>query len=121
MVASGELAKDAVYTHPQRNLIYRSLGHQTVEMDIFHENLQDGDVLLLCSDGLWEMTRDSSIEQILGSSQTASEMTDQLVHLALKGGGADNIGCLVCKCCMEDVAGMQTVLISLAPEVFARA
>jgi serine/threonine protein phosphatase PrpC len=109
LVARGDLAPDAVYTHPERNKIYRSLGAtSTVKVDIFYEQLQDGDILMFCSDGVWEMIRDEKIEQILATPLTAGGMADHLVHLAIQGGGLDNIGLVVSQF-QINVAGMETV------------
>jgi serine/threonine protein phosphatase PrpC len=67
-----------------------------VEVDTFVVPLPTNAVLLLCSDGLWEMTRDHRIEEILASPWgNASSMINQLMRLAHHGGGADNIGCIV--------------------------
>lgn len=112
MVARGDLAPDAVYTHPERNKIYRSLGATpTVRVDLFYEQLQDGDVLMFCSDGVWEMIRDEKIEQILAAPLSADNMAEHLVHLALQGGGLDNIGLVVSQF-QINIAGMQTVEMS---------
>jgi len=93
LVEAGVITPDEVYTHPKRNEIYRSLGHQsTVKVDTFSVPLQLGDVLLLCSDGLWEMTRDSTIEHIMESTlPDVSQTCDELRQAALEGGGKDNI------------------------------
>jgi serine/threonine protein phosphatase PrpC len=93
LVEAGAITPDEVYSHPKRNEIYRSLGHQsTVKVDTFSVPLQVGDVLLLCSDGLWEMVRDSAIENIIESTlPDVSQVCDELRQAALDGGGKDNI------------------------------
>jgi serine/threonine protein phosphatase PrpC len=93
LVEAGAITPDEVYSHPKRNEIYRSLGHQsTVKVDTFSVPLQVGDLLLLCSDGLWEMARDSTIERILESTlPDVSQACDELRQAALEGGGKDNI------------------------------
>ena len=116
LVASGVIAPDDVYTHPERNKILRCLGATpTVEVDVFYEQLQDGDILLCCSDGVWEMTRDPQIEQILSSSWLSAEhMAERLMHAALQGGGLDNIGLVVSQFQMNMTA-MQTIVCPLPP------
>ena len=93
LVEAGAITPDEVYSHPKRNEIYRSLGHQsTVKVDTFSVPLQVGDVLLLCSDGLWEMVRDSAIENIIESTlPDVSQACGELRQAALDGGGKDNI------------------------------
>ncbi len=104
MVLDGALHPDDVYTHPQRHVITRSLGAApSIEMDLFSESLQDGDVLLLCSDGLWEMVRYAALARVLSSSWLSAEkMAETLVQLALQGGGLDNIGLIVVKVHQND-------------------
>jgi protein phosphatase len=93
LVEAGQIDREDVYTHPNRNLIYRSLGagHAEVEVDIFTEQMRRGDVLLLCSDGLWDMVRDHEIAQVLADVSDPAEACDRLVELANDYGGEDNI------------------------------
>jgi serine/threonine protein phosphatase PrpC len=97
MVESGAITRDEVYTHPKRNQIYRCLGEKaSVEADTFVEELHDGDVLLLCSDGLWEMVRDGDMQKIIESSAShPSQTSSMLVQAALSRGGADNVSVVV--------------------------
>ncbi len=99
LVASKQIKPGEIFTHPQRNLIFRSLGNkQDVQVDTFIENLKSGDYLLLCSDGLWEMVQD---EKLLARTIKESETLDQaclrLVDAANVAGGEDNIGVVIVK------------------------
>jgi serine/threonine protein phosphatase PrpC len=97
LVEAGIIQPDDIYTHPKRNQIYRSLGEKpVVEVDTFKVDLQPGDVLLLCSDGLWDMVRDPRIQQVL-NQQTGdpNRTTQDLIKAALDGGGEDNVSVIV--------------------------
>jgi protein phosphatase len=96
LVASGTIQPEDVYTHPQRNIIYRNLGSDSeVEVDITRQPLQSGDRLLLCSDGLWEMVRDPQITALLEGTPDVWEACDRLVQTANENGGHDNITTIV--------------------------
>jgi serine/threonine protein phosphatase PrpC len=97
LVAAGIIAPDEIYTHPQRNQIYRSLGeHARVEVETASVPLAAGDILLVCSDGLWEMVRDQQIAAILTTPMpTPTDTAHALIQAALAGGGADNVSAIV--------------------------
>ena len=97
LVESKQIEPEDVYTHPQRNLIYRSLGagHRQVEVDIFHEVLQPGDKLLLCSDGLWEMIHYQDLLNALAEQSSPQVICSKLIDLANANGGEDNISAIV--------------------------
>src|SRR3984893_4458302 len=97
LVEEKQITPDDVYTHPQRNLIYRSLGagHKSVEPDVFHQTLQHGDTLLLCSDGLWEMVRRQDLISILQQEDDPQHLCDRLIDMANDHGGEDNITAVV--------------------------
>lgn len=103
LVTAGIINAEDVYTHPKRNQIYRSLGEKPdVEVDVFSVPLQPGDILLLCCDGLWEMTRDNTIQGILQTMPDLSQAGQALIQAALNGGGDDNITVVLAK--VEDAS-----------------
>jgi len=98
LVTAGIINAEDVYTHPKRNQIYRSLGEKPdVEVDVFSVPLQPGDILLLCCDGLWEMTRDNIIQDILLKMPDPAQAGQALIEAALHGGGDDNISVVLAK------------------------
>jgi serine/threonine protein phosphatase PrpC len=96
LMQTNQITRDEIYTHPQRNQVYRSLGDKAqLEVDIFSETLQPGDRLLLCSDGLWEMLRDPDIQAILNQAPSLQAACDKLIDRANANGGEDNISAIV--------------------------
>lgn len=97
LVDSGELKPEEIYTHPRRSVIYRYLGMKgKVQPDLFTEELQPGDRLLLCSDGLWEMVRsDAEIVRRIEDSSDPQQACLALIEAANQAGGEDNISAVV--------------------------
>ncbi len=97
LVENGSITPEDVYSHPRRNEIYRSLGHKVIlDVDMYRVPLEREMTLVLCSDGLWEMVRDSHIEEILNTTLPHSTKASKaLVQAALEGGGQDNISVIV--------------------------
>lgn len=99
LVETGAISPDEIYTHPDRNKVYRGLGDKMdVTVDWFILPVQTGDLVLLCSDGLWEMVRDPQIAEILQTYANSPALaSNTLLRAALQAGGSDNVGLLVVK------------------------
>jgi len=96
LVAGGLIEPDDVYTHPNRSQIYRSLGDKpNVQIDIVKQQLLPADILLSCSDGLWEMVRNPEITRILNQANDPQTACTQLIEAANTNGGEDNISAVV--------------------------
>lgn len=96
LVDAGEITADEARVHPNRSVITRALGSDpAMYADHFTLNIEEGDRLILCSDGLSSMITDGEIEHIATKSSTAQICTDNLVDAALAAGGSDNVTVLV--------------------------
>ncbi len=93
MVQSGRIQKEDMRTHPNKNIITRALGtNKSVKADCFEINVTEGDVLLLCSDGLSNMLEDNRIEEIIKNHiDDMKTVGERLVEEANQAGGKDNI------------------------------
>ena len=96
LLAGGLIEPDDVYTHPQRSQIFRSLGDKmNVQVDDFKQQLLPGDILLSCSDGLWEMVRNPQITDILKNAHDPQTACTQLIEAANANGGEDNVSAVI--------------------------
>ncbi len=96
MLDSGALTPEEAEHHPQKNIITRALGTTVrIEADIFSRTLDDGDRLLLCSDGLTNMLTDDLIASVTSKGLSLSQCAQELVKLANEAGGTDNITVII--------------------------
>ncbi len=96
LVATGHITDDEARTHPRRNIVTRALGiDPVVRVDAWTLPLVRGDRFLLCSDGLVDEVRDDEIVDVLQTVTEPQAAADELVALANRQGGRDNISVIV--------------------------
>ena len=96
MIDRGEITEEEAKTHPSKNIITRALGvGSEVRSDLDFIDLNDGDVILLCSDGLSNYVSDVDIKNSLEAFD--ENVASSLINLANTGGGGDNITAVVVK------------------------
>ena len=102
---AGKITPEEARVHPQRSVITRALGSDPyMQPDLFEINVETGDRLLLCSDGLTSMLEDAEIARILATVRNPQECADVLVNEAIAMGGYDNVTVIV-----TDVSGFAEV------------
>ena len=95
LVEEGAITPEEADNHPRRNVILGSLGSEDdVEVDLFQLQVEPGDRLLLCSDGLTNYVRDSEMAEII-QGNTLQEAPELLINLANARGGGDNISVIL--------------------------
>lgn len=97
-VRMGILAAEDIEYFPYKNVITRACGlADEVEVDVHFEEMQVGDLFLLCSDGLSDMIKDSQLEQIFNEEDDLEKLCNRLIDVANENGGEDNITVIVAK------------------------
>ncbi|MEU8757859.1 Stp1/IreP family PP2C-type Ser/Thr phosphatase [Streptomyces sp. NPDC048659] len=108
LVDEGRITEEEATTHPQRSLLMRALGSgDHVEPDLSIREVRAGDRYLVCSDGLSGVVSHQTLEETLASYQGPQETVQELIQLALRGGGPDNITVIVAD--VLDVDGGDTL------------
>jgi protein phosphatase len=98
LVSIGKISPEQAREHPQRNVIYRSLGEKPqIDVDVSTQALQPEDMLLICSDGLNGMLDDQKIQIIVHESSSPQVACDYLIDAANLAGGEDNISIILIK------------------------
>ncbi|MGW6866277.1 PP2C family protein-serine/threonine phosphatase [Streptomyces sp. NPDC054901] len=96
LVDEGRITEEEATTHPQRSLLMRALGSgDIVEPDLSIREVRTGDRYLICSDGLSGVVSHQTMEETLADYHGPNETVQSLIQLALRGGGPDNITCIV--------------------------
>ncbi len=96
LVDEGRITEEEATTHPQRSLLMRALGSgDHVEPDLSIREVRAGDRYLICSDGLSGVVSHQTLEDTLASYQGPQETVQNLIELALRGGGPDNITVII--------------------------
>ena len=96
MVRLGEMDKEVAKDHPDKNIITRAIGAlPEVLVDFFEVEIEEGDTVLMCSDGLTSMVEDEEIRNIVMGQRDTVEKAEKLVATANQNGGKDNITVIV--------------------------
>ncbi len=97
MIDAGELSLAEARQHPRRNIVTQCLGQGEQELEVgrVQGSLAPGELLLLCSDGLTGELTDEQIQEVCAGAATLDELVDELIGLANRLGGKDNISCIV--------------------------
>jgi serine/threonine protein phosphatase PrpC len=118
LVDDGRITAEEASQHPQRNVIVRALdGREDVELDLSIREAKVGDRYLLCSDGLSDVLSAQTLHDTLAGADSPDRAADELVELALRGGGPDNITAIVADVVDVDVVPSTTpVTVGAAAE-----
>jgi PPM family protein phosphatase len=96
LVRTGQITKEDAEHHPRKNVILRALGtEEDVKIDLKTIMFEEGDFLLLCSDGLSNKVPEKDMIQILQSNDSLEHRASALINLANENGGEDNITLII--------------------------
>lgn len=92
LVKMGSITKEEAKTHPKRNMITRAVGTSSIiKMDLIVKEFQKNDILLLCSDGLFDMVIENEIYKVFREEEDMQKACEALANIANSKGGIDNI------------------------------
>jgi protein phosphatase len=119
LLKSGRLSEEEAQVHPQRSVITRAVGTDPdVDVDGFTIEAEDGDVFLICSDGLSDMVEDEEILELLHQNRDdLDKAVKALVAAANRGGGEDNITAVAFRMSTEAAPSLEdTVAMPALPD-----
>jgi protein phosphatase len=101
LVASGQITHEESLDHPERNVLTKSIGSKRRLSDGYVQQLsrsgqnlslplENGDILLLCSDGVWDLVSNEEIAKIFTHHQTLQTAVDEVINCVLQRGAPDN-------------------------------
>ncbi len=98
LISLGRLSPEEAKDHPKSNVLYRCIGtEEKIEADLFDLEANEGEFLLLCSDGLWGELEDEQIHALVRESSSPQQGCWELVRAAKEHGGRDNITAILVK------------------------
>lgn len=104
LVKAGILSKEQAETDERKNVITKALGAEpTVEPDFFQLEVAEGDVFVICTDGLYDEVESAEMIEILEDKKSMSDACAEFVNRANKNGGRDNITVICLKVTEEDI------------------
>jgi PPM family protein phosphatase len=120
LVNNGEITEEQSQSHPDRNILIKSLGSttklsngyvQTMQDTIKHPslNLEDRDILLLCSDGVWDLVSKPELTDIFSSAHDLQAAVDLTIQKVIDGGASDNATLLALQICLDYPAAGSSV------------
>ncbi len=95
LVRAGELTPEEARVSPMRNILHQCVGCSTCNPDTGHFEVREGDLLLLCTDGLCGSISDKKIASLLAEPASLQDKAESLINKALSSGGADNVTVIV--------------------------
>jgi PPM family protein phosphatase len=93
----GNIDEKQAQTLPGRNLLTRAVTGAKSEADFFDLSVTPGDVMLLCSDGLWGVLLDDRIHELMSQTMPAKHLADAVCDAALNAGSTDNVTAVICQ------------------------
>ena len=92
LVRKGQITKDEARFHKKNNVITRAIGaERTVDADYFQAEIEEDEIIMLCTDGLYNMISEQKIAEVVRSNGSLKAKAHKLVDLANEAGGLDNI------------------------------
>jgi len=99
LIDSGSITEEEALTHPKRHLLLKSLGvNEYMSPDTYSFDISQGDLILMCSDGLYGYVKEEEIRSILRRHKDLNACAAQLIGAANKAGGKDNITVILILC-----------------------
>jgi protein phosphatase len=96
LVRSGHISKDAAEQHPRKNVVLKALGtEEQIIADVESMSWEEGNKLLLCSDGLTDKVSDEELKELISSKKEIQEIGGDMIQLANDRGGEDNISLII--------------------------
>jgi len=113
LVERGALPPEEAERHPYKNVLSRNLGAKPdTRVDVVELEIKPGDRLMLCSDGLYGYASTEAMQYLLGSGDAPENVARDLIELALRGGGGDNVSTIVIESPQQAPTSTQVVRTS---------